>query len=262
MTTSATVEELRIVRDDRVILSVDELAIRPGERWALLGPNGSGKSTLLSVLSGRLWPTAGRVTLLGKQVGHVDLRVLRARLGLLSATLTRQLRPSLAVHEVVVTGIDGALEPWWRSYGDLERARALELLELLGVGSLADKALGVISEGERAKVLLARVLIAEPELLLLDEPAAGLDLGSREELLRTLAALFGPANAAPVVLVTHHLEELPAGISHALLLRAGRPVAMGPAAEVLTGEHVSAAFGIDVAVEHHVDGRFSARAFL
>ncbi len=145
-----------MVRDGRVILSVEDLVIGPGERWALLGPNGSGKSTLLAVLSGRLWPTSGKVTLLGETIGAVDLRDLRQRLGLMSATLTRQLRGGLSAHDAVVTGVDGALEPWWATYDQAAHQRADELLALLGVGRLSAMALEVLSEGERGRVLLAR----------------------------------------------------------------------------------------------------------
>ena len=254
------VEGLSVVRDGRAILAVDQLVIRPQERWALLGPNGSGKSTLLAVLSGRLWPTTGTVMVLGETIGSVDLRDLRQRLGLMSATLARQLRGGLSAHDAVVTGVDGALEPWWATYDQDVHRRADELLDLLGAGHVSAKSIDVLSEGERGRVLLARVLIADPELVCLDEPAAGLDLGAREELLALLGALFDRAHPAPVVLVTHHLEELPRGITHALLLRDGRPVAVGRASSVLTSENVSAAFNLDVELTRHEDGRFSARA--
>ena len=256
----ASVADLTIVRDGRTILDVGHFEIGAHQRWALLGPNGSGKSTLLSVLAGRLWPTSGTVTLLGERVGAVDLRTLRPRLGLLSATLTRELRAGLLVRECVVTGIDGALETWWRDYPTEDYARAHVLLDSLGVGHLADKAIGVISEGERARVLLARVLIANPSLLCLDEPAAGLDLGAREELLARLSDLFASERAEPAILVTHHLEELPGSLTHAVLLRAGRIVALGEIADVLTSDAVSAAFGVAVDVTAHANGRFSARA--
>jgi iron complex transport system ATP-binding protein len=257
---AASVDELEVRREGRSILAIEHLEIQAQERWALLGPNGSGKSTLLSVLAGRLWPTRGRVTLLGERVGAVDLRVLRARLGLMSASLAKQLRPGLLVREAVVTGVDGALETWWSEYDATAWERADQLLEQLGVRAIADAPVGVISEGERARVLLARVLIAEPELLCLDEPSSGLDLGAREDLLARLGDLFDAGRPQPVVLVTHHLEELPVGLSHALLLREGRPVAQGPIDEVLTSELVSAAFDIDVDVTRHEDGRRSARA--
>ena len=251
------IEGLRVVHSGVVTLDVPDLVIREGERWALLGPNGSGKTTLLSVIAGRHWPTAGTVSLLGETLGRVDLRELRIRLGFHSAAVTHALRPRVSVHDIVVTGVDGALEPWWRTYEPGDHRRADELLELLGIASIAQRQVGVISEGERARVLLARVLIGAPELLCLDEPAAGLDLGAREDLLASLAGLMTNPSPAPVVLVTHHLEELPIGLTHALVLRGGSPFASGPIDEVITSTVISSAFGVDVEVLRHGDGRFA-----
>ncbi len=259
MTIVAEVTDLRVVRDGRTILEVPRLAIEETQRWALLGPNGSGKTTLLNVLAGRLWPTSGDVWLLGEQLGHVDLRTLRGRLGLLSASVSKALRPSLSVHDCVVTGVDGALEPWWSTYSDEQHERADELLEEIGIGALAEKPLGVISEGERAQVLLARTLVAAPELLCLDEPAAGLDLGARERLLSRLSVLLRSPDRAPVLLVTHHLEELPDGLTHAAVLRRGSLLAAGPIHSVVTSTTISEAFEIPIEVSVHGDGRFSAR---
>ena len=190
----------------------------------------------------------------------MDLRTLRGRLGLHSATLAKQLRPSLRVLDAVVTGTDGALETWWADYADEDLARADALLAELGVGALSDAQIGLVSEGERARILLARVLIAAPDLLLLDEPAAGLDLGAREDLLARLGGLFDQATLPGAVLVTHHLEELPPGLTHTALLRDGRIVAAGPIDEVVATEPVSAAFGIHVEVAGLGGGRFAARA--
>ena len=252
--------DLTVVHDGRTVLSVPEFDIHEGERWALLGPNGSGKTTLLSVIAGRQWPSSGEVTLLGHRLGRVDVRELRVRLGFLSAAVTRSLRPRISAHDVVVTGVDGALEPWWRTYDDADHRRADGLLASLGLAEAADRQVGVLSEGERAKVLLARLLMAEPALLCLDEPAAGLDLGARESLISLLGELMASPDPAPVVLVTHHLEELPSGLTHAALLRDGSPIAIGPIDEVITTELVSKAFDIDVVVEKFEDGRFSARS--
>ena len=254
------VEGLTVVHSGVTTLSIDELVIREGERWALLGPNGSGKTTLLSVIAGRHWPTSGTVTLLGETLGRVDMRDLRIRLGFHSAAVTRALRPRVTVHDIVVTGVDGALEPWWRTYDQRDHQRADALLDQLGISDLANRPVGVISEGERARVLLARVLIGSPELLCLDEPAAGLDLGAREELLARLALLMADPSPAPIVLVTHHLEELPLGITHALVLRRGSSWAMGPIDEVVTSPVISAAFGVEVEVLRHGDGRFAVRS--
>ena len=254
------VEGLTVIHFGVTTLSIDELVIREGERWALLGPNGSGKTTLLSVIAGRHWPTSGTVTLLGETLGRVDLRELRVRLGFHSAAVTRALRPRVTVHDIVVTGVDGALEPWWRTYDEIDHQRADALLDQLGIADLADRQVGVISEGERARVLLARLLIGSPELLCLDEPAAGLDLGAREELLARLALLMADPHPAPIVLVTHHLEELPVGLTHALVLRGGTAWAQGPIAEVVTSTVISSAFDVAVEVVRHGDGRFAVRA--
>ena len=254
------IEGLSVIHSGLTVLTVDELVIRQHERWVLLGPNGSGKTTLLSVIAGRQWPSAGRIQILGETLGRVDLRELRIRLGFHSAAISRALRPGIAVHDVVVTGIDGALEPWWRSYDASDHERADELLGVLGIADLAQRPIGVVSEGERARVLLARLLIGAPDLLCLDEPAAGLDLGAREDLLGRLAELMADPGPAPVVLVTHHLEEIPAGVTHALVLRDARVWAKGRVDEVLTSQVISSAFGLSLDVRRHADGRYSARA--
>lgn len=260
VTRTARIDDLTVVRDGRTILAVEHLEIASQDRWVLLGPNGSGKSTLLSVLAGRLWPTAGSVELLGERLGRVDLRDLRPRLGLLSSSLARQLRTDVGVHDVVVTGLDGALEPWWREYPEAAHRMADRLLDEVGAGHLSRSSFGVISDGERAKVLLARLLIAEPELLCLDEPAAGLDLGAREQLLQRLAHVFDRQASTAVVLVTHHLEEIPPGLTHAAILSAGRVLVSGPVDVAISSHSISTAFDVDVEVERHDGGRYSARA--
>jgi iron complex transport system ATP-binding protein len=259
MSRLASLREVSVVRDERVLLSVDELVIEDGSRWVLLGPNGSGKSTLLLILSGRLWPTSGEVHLLGHRLGTVDLRTLRARLGLMSSSLAKQLRMGLGVHDVVVTGVDGALEPWWSSYAGSDHVRADALLADVGASSLIHKQFGVLSDGERARVLLARVLIASPELLCLDEPAAGLDLGARERLMGRLGSVVASPDPRGMVLVTHHLEEIPSGMTHAALLREGSVVQAGPIDEVVTSASISETFGVAVRVTRHRDDRYSAR---
>jgi iron complex transport system ATP-binding protein len=258
-----SLRDVTVVRDGAVLLNVDSFVVHAGERWVLLGPNGSGKSTMLAVATGRLWPTTGEVHLLGHQLGRVDLRQLKGVLGLMSSSLAKQLRPSLSVRDVVVTGIDGALEPWWRQYSTAELAAAEARLDDLGVGSLADRPFGVISDGERAHVLLARALMSSPRFLCLDEPAAGLDLGARERLLGKLSQVTGDFGPEGVVLVTHHLEEIPSGMTHAALLRGGSIALQGPLEAVLNSDAVSSVFATPIEVTRHVDGRFSARsAFL
>ncbi len=260
MTRAALIDDLTVVREGRTILAVEHLEIASHDRWVLLGPNGSGKSTLLTVLAGRLWPTTGTVELLGERLGRVDLRELRPRLGLLSSSLSRQLRVDLRVHDVVVTGVDGALEPWWREYPEAAHLAADRLLDEVGAGHLTTSTFGVLSDGERAKVLLARLLIAEPELLCLDEPAAGLDLGARELFLERLAQVFERQSATPVVLVTHHLEEIPPGLTHAAILTHGKVLVAGEVGDAITSATISEAFGVSVVVERYDGGRYSARA--
>ena len=241
---------------DRVDWQVEE-----GERWAVLGPNGAGKTTLLQVAATRLHPTGGVAWVLGERLGRVDVFELRPRIGLASARLAAQVAPTERVLDVVVTAAYGIVGRWQEDYdpGDLQRGRAL--LALLGVGAMAQRAFGTLSEGERQRVLVARALMADPELLLLDEPAAGLDLGGREDLVARLGRLAADLAAPTFVLVTHHVEEIPVGTTHVLLLRAGRVVSAGPIDEALTARSLSEAFGLSVALERHA-GRWSARASL
>lgn len=258
-------EGVSVVREGRRILDSVDWEVASGQRWVVLGPNGSGKSTLLQVAGARLWPTRGTVEILGERLGRVDMRTLRSRVALVGGSVIRQLRPELTALEVVVTGRHGALEPWWHQYSEQDWAEAAELLERgasLGprrsrsdgtgptssVEPIARRQFAVLSEGERQKVLLARALMAHPELLYLDEPAAGLDLGAREELVSGLAALARDPRVPPMVLVTHHAEEIPAGITHAALMRRGQVVAAGELDGVLTSELVSACFELDVSV--------------
>jgi iron complex transport system ATP-binding protein len=248
-----------VVRDGRAILTDVDWDIGPGERWAVLGPNGSGKTTLLRVAGMRLLPTSGTVEVLGETYGRSDARAVRRRVSFVSQNILRGLRPTLSAHEVVLTGRDAALEVWWSHYDEADHFRARQLLDDAGIGDAGARPFGVLSEGERQKVLLARSLMGRPELLLLDEPAAGLDLGARERLVVYLAQLADDPDTPALALVTHHVEELPAGITHAALVRDGRLMASGSVADVLTTDAVSACFGVPVTVER-VSGRWTARA--
>jgi iron complex transport system ATP-binding protein len=248
---------VRVVRDGRALLADVDWEVRAGERWVILGPNGSGKTTLLRVAGARLWPTAGSVEVLGERIGRVDVRTLRSRVAFVSAAVTRELRATQSVREVVASGKHGALEVWWHAYSDEDWAEADRLLaeaEVGGPEGVGDREYGVISEGERQHVLLARALMSRPELLLLDEPAAGLDMGARERLLSVLGTLAANPATAPLVLVTHHTEEIPPGVTHAVLLADGRIQAAGPVDEVLTSSAVSRCFSVPVTV-----GRDGAR---
>jgi iron complex transport system ATP-binding protein len=229
-----------------------------GERWVVVGPNGAGKSTLLAIAATTLFSSTGRVSVLGATLGRVDARTLRRRIGLASAALAERLEASTGAHDVVVTGRTGALAPWWDKFPDADHARAEALLVQLGAGALGERAFGSLSTGERQRVLLARTLMPDPDLLLVDEPAAGLDLRAREELVDALCGLAAAPRPAAIVLVTHHLEEVPLGFGHALVLAAGRVVAAGPIGDVLTDEVLSNAYGLPLRVDCRV-GRWSAR---
>jgi len=246
-------------RGQSLLLDAVDLAVDDGERWVVLGPNGAGKSTLLSVASGRLFPTSGHVGILGEVLGRVDVFELRPRIGLASTALSRAVPGSERVRDVVVTAAYGVTGRWQESYERDDLDRSAELLGLLGVGHLAERTYGTLSDGERKRTLIARALMTDPELLLLDEPAGGLDLGGREDLLRRLTALAADPDAPTTVLVTHHVEEIPVGTTHALLLREGRAVAAGPVEEVLTSAQLSTTFGLRLDVSAR-DGRFTARA--
>jgi iron complex transport system ATP-binding protein len=254
-----TLRGVTLQREGVPVLQGIDWRVRADERWVILGPNGSGKTTLLQVAGARLWPTAGTVEILGARLGVVDVRTLRPRVALVSGAVTRQLRADLAARDVVVSGRHGALETWWNRYTDQDWERVERLLALGGVRDLADRQFGVISEGERQQVLLARALMGEPELLLLDEPFAGLDLGARERLLTRLAAVAVDPASPPIVLVTHHCEEIPPGFTHGGLVSEGELVASGPLSEVVTSARVSACFGLSVTVGR-TDGRWWSRA--
>ncbi len=252
-------DEVSLRREGKALLDEIAWAVGAGERWVIVGPNGSGKTTLLRVASLWLHPTAGTVRVLGEELGRTDVRSLRSRIGVTSASLADRLRPDLTAAEVVLTSRKGALEPWWHTYDDEDHARTAEALARVGASDLAPRPFATLSSGERQRVLLARTLATVPELLLLDEPSAGLDLGGREDLVSRLAGLAADPSVAPTVLVTHHLEEVPPGFTHALALRAGRVVASGPITDVLADEPLSEAFGLPVEVSHRL-GRWTASA--
>jgi iron complex transport system ATP-binding protein len=233
--------------------------VEADERWVVLGPNGAGKTSLLRLAGGYAHPSAGTVDVLGARLGRVDVRVLRTRIGMASGSVARMLRPGITALEVVMAGRHAALETWWHTYTDDDRRRARALLEAGGFGYTADRMFGVLSEGERQQVQLARTLMGAHELLLLDEPAAGLDVGGRERLVARLASLAADPTTPPTVFVTHHVEEIPATFTHALLLRAGCVVAAGPLRPTLTDDTLSECFGLPLRLREQ-DGRYTCRA--
>jgi iron complex transport system ATP-binding protein len=248
-----------IVRGGSTLLDDITVQIDETDRWVVIGPNGAGKTTLLQVLGAQIHPTGGVAGLLGEVLGTVDVVELRPRIGITSAALAERIPRSERVHDVVVSASYAVLGRWREDYDELDHQRADELLAQLGIGGLVDRTFGTLSEGERKRVQIARALMTDPELLLLDEPAAGLDLSGREALVRTLSELAQDPYAPASVLVTHHVEEIPVGITHALLLKGGRLVAAGPVEETLTAENLSATFDLPLALSRS-DGRWAARA--
>jgi iron complex transport system ATP-binding protein len=231
--------------------------VLPGERWAMLGPNGAGKSTTLSVAGATRHPSSGTAEVLGRRLGRTDLRELRTHIGVVDHAL--RIPPDLTAVEVVLTGLSGTVQTLIEGYSSDQHDRALELLGLLGCEALVDRGVHTWSHGEKARVRIARAMIGDPPLLLLDEPASGLDLPGREDLMLAIDDVVSANPSLGLVLVTHHLEELPTCIDHALLLRESAVIARGPVAEVLTDEHVSACFGRPICVRRAA-GRWTATA--
>jgi iron complex transport system ATP-binding protein len=250
------VHGVSVVRSGSLLLDGIEWRVGEGERWVLLGPNGSGKTTLISVAATYLWPSRGTVSVLGRAVGAVDVRELRKRIGVVSASLEVRIPPQISAVDVVIAG---ATAPWWDRPGRAAQSRAVERLDLVGCAALRDRRFELLSSGERQRVQIARALMLDPALLLLDEPAAGLDLGAREQLAVLLARLNADAGLAATVVVTHHVEEIAPGTTHALVLRSGRVVAAGPVNDTVTGPVLTEAFGLPLRVER-VGGRFTAQA--
>ncbi len=245
-----------VVRGGRFLLSDMTIRVHPGEHWALLGPNGAGKSTLLHILGAFGHPTHGTVDVLGARLGRVDMRELRTHIGHVDPR--HRLDLPLTAHDVVLTGLTNTPElDRRRTYTDAEHHHADELLDILGMGARRDLRWTTMSQGERGRTLVARALIGRPSLLLMDEPATGLDLAAREQLLTGIDELRSQVPDLASIMVTHHLEDLPTSTSHALLLRDGRSIAKGPVEEALTSATVSACFDHPVQLER-VRGRWSA----
>jgi iron complex transport system ATP-binding protein len=249
--------DVHLVRGERTILHDVSWQVQSDERWVVLGQNGSGKTTLCKLASLYIHPSRGTIDVLGRRLGRVDVRELRTHIGFTSAAVERMLRPTLTVSDAVVTGKHAALAPYWHEYSDDDRERARQLLDRFGCERLVDERFGNLSSGERQRVLLARTLMSEPSLLLLDEPTAGLDLGGREQLVSLLGRFAASSTAPATVMVTHHVDEIPPGFTHALLLRDGRILSSGPTDQVLTQSGLSECFGLPLNLERR-DGRWLA----
>jgi iron complex transport system ATP-binding protein len=235
--------------------------VHADERWVVIGPNGAGKTTLLQVAASQLYPTQGSARILGERLGRSDVFELRPRIGLASAALADRVPPNEKVIDLVLTAAYGVMGRWKEDYDSTDVTRAVELLDALGCAHLIRRRFASLSEGERKRVQIARALMPDPELLFLDEPAAGLDLGGREDLVRRIARLAADGTAPTIVMVTHHVEEVPQGFTHAMLMRRGLVLALGRLEDVFTERNLSKCFGVPLAVERR-GHRWSARAVL
>lgn len=249
-----------LVREGRTILDGITLAVRPGQRWVILGANGCGKTSLVRILSLWLHPTSGTVRFGGADLGAFDVRTARRSIAYVSASLAADLRPALSAHDAVMTGIEGALETWWHHYGREEADRAQASLARLGISHLGHREFGSLSSGEQQRVLLARALVTDPALVILDEPTARLDVGGREQLVATLEQIASADPDLPVVLVTHHVDEIPRTTTHCALMRDGKVTASGPIDEVLDARSLGECFGLELTLERRANGRLTAFA--
>ncbi|NKY86179.1 ABC transporter ATP-binding protein [Nocardia veterana] len=250
--------EVTVRRSGHTLVGPVTWQVELDERWVVLGPNGAGKTSLLRMAAAELYPSSGSAVLLGEVLGKTDISELRPRIGLSSAAVASRIPLDEKVSDLVVSAGYGVMGRWRERYDEIDTDRAVDILESLGAEHLSDRSYGTLSEGERKRVLIARALMTDPELLLLDEPAAGLDLGGREELVEQLGDLAADPDAPATVLVTHHVEEIPPGFTHALLLNEGDVVAQGLLSDVLTAENLSEAFRQSIALDR-IDGRYFAR---
>ncbi|KAB1644140.1 ABC transporter ATP-binding protein [Gulosibacter chungangensis] len=252
-------EDVRVVRSGRPILDGINWSVEETDRWVILGPNGAGKSTLLSIASAQLHPTTGTVSVLDETFGRTDLRELRPRIGFASSAMARLIPADETVRNAVLTASYAVAGRWNERYDEIDLEQTNRVLAEWQLEGLADRTFGTLSDGERKRTLIARAVMTDPEMLLLDEPSASLDLGARENLLASLTTYAASEFAPAIVMVTHHVEEIPLGITHALLIRDGRIVAAGPLDDTLTAASLTATFGIPLELDFH-NGRYAARA--
>ncbi|MFY0405546.1 ABC transporter ATP-binding protein [Solicola sp. PLA-1-18] len=250
--------DVAVRRGDSLLLDDVSWTVGEGERWVVLGPNGAGKTTLLQVVGAQVHPTTGMAGVLDEVMGAVDVFELRPRIGHTSSLLAERIPRAESVSDAVVSASYAVLGRWREEYDDLDHERAAQLLRQVGVAHLADRTFGTLSEGERKRVMIARALMTDPELLLLDEPGAGLDLGGREELVAFLTEFARDPASPATVMVSHHVEEIPAGFTHVLMLREGRVVAAGPIETTMNADTLGRTYGLPLVVDH-VDGRWAAR---
>ncbi|WP_278101531.1 ABC transporter ATP-binding protein [Microbacterium proteolyticum] len=246
-------------RNARDIVSHLDWTVTDDQRWVVLGPNGAGKTTVLQLADTLIHPTSGSVTILGERLGRTDVFELRPRIGFASSAMARRVPPEETVLDVVLTAAYSVTGRWREQYDDIDERRALRVLAEWRLDHLADRTFGTLSDGEQKRVQIARAVMTDPELLLLDEPTASLDLGAREELLALLSGYAQAPTTPAMIMVTHHVEEIPVGFTHVLLLRDGEVVAYGPLSEALTAENLTATFGVEITLSQDA-GRYAARA--
>jgi iron complex transport system ATP-binding protein len=259
MATVLELTDVSVTRDGNRILDKVSWQVDDDQRWVILGPNGAGKTTLLQLVSAEMHPSSGKVTILGERLGKVDVFDLRPRIGFASTALARRIPRNEVLLDVVMTAAYSVTGRWNEEYEDIDERRAQRVLEEWKLGELSRRLFGTLSDGEQKRVQIARAVMTDPELLLLDEPAASLDLGAREELLQLLGGYASGSEAPAILMVTHHVEEIPPGFTHAMLLAGGKVHASGKLDDVLTSEHLTAAFGVPLTVSKK-HGRFAARA--
>lgn len=260
MTSVLAFDDVTVVRGEKQILSDVTWRVNEGERWVIMGPNGAGKTTLMQICSGYMHPTRGRATVLGETLGKTNVRELRTRIGISSAATASLLPPEETVFDAILTAAHGVNGRWREVYEAVDRDRASEIIGQWGLERLVERRVGTLSEGERKRVQIARALMADPELLILDEPAAGLDVAGREDLVGRLEVLAEDPLSPSLILVTHHVEEIPSNFSHAMLLSKGRVSAVGLVHDVIASEPMSMAFGVRLTVER-ADDRWYAHGF-
>ena len=259
MSSALEFTDVVVRREGRNIIDHVTWQVDDDQRWVILGPNGAGKTTLLQLADTLMHPTSGTVTVLGETLGRTDVFELRPRIGFASSAMAKRVPREETVLNTVLTAAYSVLGRWNESYEDIDERRALRVLGDWRLEHLADRTFGTLSDGEQKRVQIARAVMTDPELLLLDEPTASLDLGSREELLALLSGYASAPSTPAMLMVTHHVEEIPVGFTHVLLMRDGRIVAAGPVAETLTADALSETFGMPIALTSE-DGRYAARA--
>ncbi|MDU0967910.1 MAG: ABC transporter ATP-binding protein [Actinomycetaceae bacterium] len=252
-------DDVHVVRDGRELLAGVTWQAYPGQHWVIFGPNGAGKTTLVSLIAGRLFPTSGGVAVIGEDIGNVETQEIHERVGFCSSALLKTIDPQLIVSETILAAAYGTIvKAHYQEYEAIDESRAAWLMKNFGVSDLAQRRIGTLSDGERQRVLICRALMADPEVLILDEPAAGIDLGAREILMGSLAELASNPKSPMLVMVTHHVEEIPPGFTHALMLKEGNVAASGTLDEVLTSEILSRTFSMYLRCGRHEDDRWWA----